>query len=287
MNRDSVALVALSAIWGASFVFMRVLAPALGPFVTACLRVSIAGAALTLYFQWTKLELHWREEWRHYFIIGAVSSAVPFVLYTFASLHLPASVSVILNASAPLSSAVLAVLIFQDALTLKKLTGLLLGLMGVVLVALKGAINFGESGYLAVLACLAAALCYGIAASYIKARGRHLNPYAIAGASQVAAGLVLAPAALLAVTVSDQPLVWNTKILLNLMGLALLCSAVAYLLYYRLIANLGPVKALTVTFLMPIFGLLWGALFLDETITVQMVVGCGLILSGTRLVLRT
>jgi drug/metabolite transporter (DMT)-like permease len=281
-TEDIARLAALAAIWGASFIFFRVLAPVLGPVVTACARVLIAGAALLLYCRAIGFDTRLREYWREYLVVGIVNSAVPFVLFAYAALHIPASHSAILNSTAPLFGALLAPLVLGEPLTARKLAGLVAGMAGVALVSNAGPL-VAESGFAwAVAACLVAALCYAIAAMYMKLRAAGAAPLAFAAWSQLFAGLALLPL-IPVVPVRGEV---TALVVAHLLALALLCSALAYLLYYRLIADVGPSRALTVTFLIPAFGMLWGALFLRETITLSMLAGCALIVGGTAAVLR-
>ncbi|AZZ35475.1 hypothetical protein CIK05_01220 [Bdellovibrio sp. qaytius] len=278
---DLIRLLSLAAIWSGSFIFIKVLAPVLGPVVTACLRVLIAGVVLSVYFYAIKFDVEWKKYWKHYFIIGVVNSSIPFLLYAVAALYIPASLSVILNSSTPLFSAIFAAIWLRDKLTPRKIVGLVLGMAGVSFVALKEAISISKFGMYAALACLGAAICYGLAGIYIKKFSPFLKPLAIAGASQLAAGLALVPFMFL------NPIKGTVdfSIVLNMLALALLCSGVAYILYYRLIEDIGPVKAATVPMIMPAFGLLWGVIFLKETITLQMMIGCLFIMAGLILVL--
>ncbi|MEW6051819.1 MAG: DMT family transporter [Candidatus Zixiibacteriota bacterium] len=279
---DTVRLVILAAIWGGSFIFMRVLAPVLGPVLTADLRVLIAGIALLIYFRAIKLDLEWRQYWKQYILIGALNSALPFFLFSFAALHIPASLSVILNSTAPFFGALFAAMLLGERFTFKKLAGLVIGAIGVMMVVKLGSVTPGPMFALAVLACIGATVCYGFVATYIKRFGTSIKPMAVAGASQLTAGLLLLPA------VPFSPLRGEITptIVAGVIVFALLCSAVAYLLYFRLVVDAGPTKALTVTFLMPAFGMLWGAMFLNELITPTMVAGTALILLGTGLVLN-
>ncbi len=283
MRRSDVArLVALAAIWGGSFIFIRVLAPTLGPILTAATRVLIAGIVLVIYCRATGFSADLRRYWRQYVVIGVVNSTLPFVLYAFAALHIPASYSVILNSTTPLFTALLAVPLLGERLTGAKIVGLLAGAAGVALVSRAGPVAPDLSFGAAVAACLAATLCYAVSSIYMKKHAVGAKPLAIAGWSQVFAGLVLLPVVPLApATGAITPLV-----VANVLGLALVCSSIAYVLYYRLIADVGPTRALTVAFLMPAFGMVWGALFLDETITWPMIAGCALIIGGTSAVLR-
>ncbi len=279
---DLVRLVVLSGIWGSSFIFMKILAPILGPVGTACLRLTIAGVALVLFMVLTQRPLAWRLHVRQYLIIGIVNSALPFFLYAYAALHIPAGYSVIFNASSPLWGAIFSAIWLGEALSGRKVVGIILGALGVSLVSQADHSQLGEAATLAILACLVAALCYGLAGVYTKKQGTQLQPMAVAAGSQMLAGFALMPG------LAYQGIPWPLapSIILAILALALVCSALAYLLYFRLIADVGPTQALTVTFLMPAFGMLWGHLFLGEDVTMGMLLGCALIVGGTILVLN-
>jgi len=281
-GEDAARLTLLAAIWGGSFIYMRVLAPVLGPVITATARVSIAGIALIAWFWVTGFDADLRGQWRHFVVIGVLNSAIPFVLFSFAALHIPASYSVILNSGTPLFAALLSALFLAERLTLAKIGGLVAGAAGVALVSKAGPVVpdalFGAS----IAACLGAALLYAASSVYMKKYAAGAKPMAIAGWSQVAAGIVLLPLVPFAPVRGEI----TPVVVANVLGLALLCSAIAYLLYYRLIADIGPTRALTVAFLMPLFGMTWGALLLGETITWPMIAGCALIVGGTFAVVR-
>lgn len=281
---DLARLAALAALWGASFIFFRVLAPVFGPVQTAWLRVSIAGIALLAYFRLAGVELGWRDHALRYVGIGAVNSAIPFTLFGFAALHLPAGYSAILNAATPLFAVLLSAVGGSERLTWARGCGLGLGIAGVALVTGAGPVAPGREFALAVLACLGATFCYAAVGHYVAQRGRDLAPRALAAGSQLGAAVVLLPVALLQ---PAPPLAAITPLVVaSVLALALLCSAAAYLLYYRLIADVGASRAMSVTFLIPLFGLLWGRVFLDEAVTAAMIAGCALVIAGTLLVLR-
>lgn len=283
MRRPDVArLVALAAIWGASFIFIRVLAPALGPVLTVATRVLIGGAVLVAYARATGVDLALARHWRAYLVIGVVNSTLPFLLYAFAALYIPASYSVILNSTAPLFTAALAVPFLGERLTAAKLAGLGSGTAGVALVSNAGPVEPDLGFAVAVAACLGAACCYGLSSIYMKKRAAGAGALGVAGWSQVFAGVVLIPA----IPFAPAPGPVTPLIVANVLALSLVCSSIAYVLYYRLIADVGPTRALTVAFLMPAFGMLWGALFLAETITWTMIAGGVLIVGGTWTVLR-
>lgn len=279
---DITRLLVLAAIWGSSFMFMRMLAPVFGPVWTADFRVLIAGIALLLYYRIIGLKLDWRKDGKDYLIIGIGNSALPFCLFSFAALHIPAGYSAILNATAPLWGALCAALWLGEPITRTTVLGLAMGIAGVATITGAGAVDLTPTVLLAVLACLGAACCYALTGTYIKRKTRDLKPLAIAGASQLAGGLVLALA--LPVTAPTAAIGWHDAMLM--LAFSLSCSAIAYVLYYRLMTDLGPTKALTVTFIVPLFGMLWGSLLLDEPITQRMILGFLLVIGSVMLILR-
>jgi len=277
--RDAVALVALAALWGASFLFMRVAAPRFGPVPLIELRVGLAALALLpVLLAGGRLRAA-RANALPILVVGAINSALPFSLLAFATLSLTAGFASVLNATAPMFGALVAWLWLGDRLSAWRVAGLAVGFGGVLMLV------WGKTGFkpggggLAVVAALAATLLYGVAANYTKRRLTGVDPLAIAAGSQVGAAAVLAPAAAWAWPRSAPPAsAWAA-----VAALALACTAVAYILYFRLIANVGPAKAIAVTFLIPVFGILWGAVVLGEAVTPRMVGACAIILAGTAL----
>jgi drug/metabolite transporter (DMT)-like permease len=279
---DTVRLLALSAIWGSSFIFIRVIAPVLGPVLTVVSRVLIGGAVLVVYCRLTGVPAGLAQHWRQYAVIGVVNSTVPFMLFAFAALHIPASYSVILNSTAPLFTALLAVPLLGERLTVAKVAGLVVGAAGVALVSGAGPVVPDLWFWISVGACLCSAICYAASSIYMKKYAAGARPLAIAAWSQIFAALALAPF----VPFAPPRAAVTPLIVGNALALALVCSSIAYVLYYRLIADIGPTRALTMAFLMPAFGMLWGALFLAEPITLAMIAGCALVIGGATVVLR-
>jgi drug/metabolite transporter (DMT)-like permease len=273
-------LLALSAIWGGSFMFMRYLSPILGPVLTADMRMLLAGAFLLGLFALTGFRLGWRRNWRRFVVIGLVNSGLPFLLFSFAALYVPASVESVLNALSPLFGAIFSAIWLGEALTLRKSAGLVLGAAGVAAITSFGSLPPSPMLLPAVLACVLATACYGLGGVYIKKRAAGIAPKAMAAGSQFSAGLIILPL----VAVFPPKALPGPLPILALVAFALLCSALAYLIYYRLMTELGPTKALTVTFLIPVFGMLWGSLLLGERISLAMVGGSLLVLCGTALV---
>ena len=277
---DTVRLVSLAAIWGASFLFMRIAAPALGPVLTAELRTLIAGVALAAYFAVTGYDPEYRRWGRHYVIVGILSSAVPFLLWAYAALSLTAGLLSVLNATSPMWGAVCSAVILGERLKARRVTGLVIGVVGVALVTQPGSTE--TFSYRAVGAALIAAFCYGLIAAYIKRWASDVPSRGMAVGSQLAAGILLIPFIALWPP-ADAP---TPGVVASILALGLVCSALAYLLYFRLIADIGATGALTVTYLIPVFGVLWGVLFLGETLTLPMLAGGALVVLGTVFVLR-
>ena len=276
-SKDVGALLVLSALWGGSFLFIRIAAPVLGPVVLIELRVLVAGGALLLYALAIGRNLELRKRWVHYLVIGIINSALPFTLIATAELHLTAGLAAILNATSPLFGAVIAAIWIKEALTAKKVLGLLLGVAGVGVLVGWSPFPFSAPLAFSIGASLTAAAFYGLAVVYTKVYVRGANSGAVATCSQLGAALFLFPWTFV-VPARHLP---SLTVVLAVAALALLCTAVAYLIYFSLIETIGPTKALTVTFLSPVFGVLWGILFLGESLTVSTILGFGIILVGT------
>ena len=276
---DGAELVGLAAIWGGSFLCMRLGAGEFGPFALAAVRVTGASAFLLpllwLRREWPALRRHWRA----IALIGLTNSALPFLCFSYAALSITAGLAAIFNAAAPLFGALIAWLWLRDRPTAARMTGLAIGFGGVLWLAWdKASFKPGGSGW-AIAACIAASVCYGLAANLTKRLLAGVAPIAVAAGSQLAAALMLAlPAALYWPTRSPGATAWASAAVL-----AVLCTGVAYLLYFRLIATLGPANAIAVTFLVPAFAVLWGWLFLSEPLGASLLAGCAVILVGTAL----
>lgn len=279
-SADLVRLLILAAIWGASFLFMRIVAPVLGVLWTAEVRVAVAGIAMLLFMTATRRAMDFRRNWRQYLALGTLNSALPFALFSYAALTLPAGYSAILNATSPLWGALVGAAVLGEKLTARKIAGLFIGVVGVAFLVRLGPAAFTSQVMLAALACAGAALCYGIAGAYSKKKSAGIAPPLMATGSQLGAALVLLPFLPLAPVRAEL----TPFVMLIVTLLALLCSAVAYFIYFRLIADIGPTKALTVTFLIPLFALVWGAVFLHEAINLNTLIGCALVVLATWLV---
>jgi drug/metabolite transporter (DMT)-like permease len=278
---DIARLLALAALWGGSFLFMRVAALPLGPIATAELRVALATLTLLAWLRIAGIRLEWRREWRLYLVVGTINSATPFALWAFSALYLPVSYLVVLNATSPLYGALVSAAWLGERLTARAALGLGAGVGGVAMLVGLGPVQPTPPVVWAIVAGALGSLCYAVAAAYLKRRPDAPAPAAVATGSQLAATLALLPLLpAMPPAAWPAPGEWTAVVMLGV-----LCTAIPYLLYFRLIADVGATRALTVTFLIPMFGMLWGALFLGETITGTMAAGCGLVLLGTALII--
>lgn len=260
--------------------FMRYLSPIVGPVLTADMRMLIAGIFLLGFFAATGFRLGWRRNWKRFIVIGIVNSGLPFLFFSFAALYVPASVESVLNALSPLFGAIFSAIWLSEALTVRKIAGLVLGASGVAAITSFGSLPASPMLLPSILACVLATACYGLCGVYIKKRAADMAPKAMAAGSQFMAGIIILPLA----AVFPPAHVPDPTVLATLATFALLCSAIAYLIYYKLMSELGPTKALTVTFLIPVFGMLWGSMILGERISLAMIGGAVLVLAGTGLV---
>jgi drug/metabolite transporter (DMT)-like permease len=282
---NTLTFLALAAVWGASFLFMRVATPEFGPIPLIAVRVSLATVCLfpPLFSRAPHRPTHiQRPSPLAWLLLGAVNSALPFTLFAYATLSLTAGLTAILNATAPFFTAIVAALWLKDPLTPRRILGLLVGFTGVIVLFWnRASFKPGGSG-LAFLAGLAAAACYGFGANYTKRCFSKIDPLRLATISQFTAALSLLPLA-----IYYRPHALPTpKAWLMVSALAVLSTALAYVLYFRLIAAVGPARAVTVTFLIPVFAMIWGAVFLNESITTQTLAGTAIILTGTLLTTR-
>lgn len=266
----------LSSLWGASFLFMRLGAAEFGPLPTAGLRVTLATVFLWPIMvqqgQWPALRKHWRAV----LFAGIINSAIPFALYAWAVLHITTGLASILNAAVPLFGAIIAWLWLGDRIGRLRSVGLGIGFFGVALLAWRapgGAGGKSELALLAVGACMGATMFYALAASYARRYLGGIPPLATATGSQLGAALFLA-----------LPMVWTwpeqmpgLRAWLAIAAISVLCTGIAYILYFRLIVHAGPSRALAVTFLAPVFAVLYGVIFLSETVTLWMA-GCALVI---------
>ncbi|MCJ8207797.1 DMT family transporter [Pseudomonas sp. RGM2987] len=286
---DILRLLSLAAIWGASFLFMRIIAPVIGTIPTAFFRVSIAFVGLLVILALMRIDFNFRGKLKVVMVLGLINSGIPATFYSVAAQVLPAGYSAIFNATTPLMGVLIGGLFFSEKLTAAKLSGVFLGLLGVGILTGAGPVAFDLQLLMGALACLLATTCYGFAGFLTRRWLDHqggLDSRLSALGSMFGATLFLLP--LFGYSVINQPPVsWGGwSVWWSLLGLGLVCTALAYILYFRLLSSIGPVKSMTVTFLIPPFGVLWGALLLDEPLGMAHLYGGVLIAAALWLVLK-
>lgn len=276
---DLLELVVLAAIWGASFLFMRLATPDFGPVALVELRTLVAALfLLPILFAMHKAHYLWPNVGR-LFIVGVSGTAIPFSLLSYATLYVTAGYASILNAATPIFSALIAWLWVREQLTLSALGGLIVGFLGVVVMSFDKQSVTAEISIIPVLAAVTATLCYGFSVNFTRHKLNHIHPLALACGSQIAASLSLIPFTLLLwPEVWPSTVAWGSGIVLGV-----LCTGVAFILYFRLIANVGVSRTVVVTYLIPFFGVIWGMMFIDEKVSLLMILGAGLILGGVTL----
>lgn len=286
MNAASlIRLVLLGAIWGASFLFMKIAAPVFGPPLLIEVRLLLAALFLAAVTGMANRALNLRENWRHYLIVGGVNSAIPFLCFAYAALTLPASLLALFNSLAALFGAVVGAVWLNTPITRATMAGLVSGVAGVALLTVEriwaAGVNASAFELTAALAAgIFAPACYGWAGVYIKKISAKIDPYANAHGAMWGASLVALPLALLFPPAGEL----SAQAIGAAVALGLLCTGAAYLLQFRLYADVGATRALSVSFLIPAFGVLWSMIFLDERLTWTLAMGGALILLGTALV---
>src|SRR4051812_5381212 len=280
---DAVHLAALAAIWGAAFIFIRVAAPVLGPLWTTEARLLIGAAVLFCWFLYRNVDLHWRRHFRFYALIGVLGTAIPFTLFSYAGMSVGGSTMAILNTTAPMFALVIGAALGWERMSAARVAGVMLGAIGVWLVTLRPEGSDGPPPpVLAVIACLCASLGYALTSLLVRRWGRGAPAAGMALGAQVFAAAVILPF----VPLWPPSAVPSTLVLANVAALGLLGSGVAYVLFFRLVADVGATSAQTVSLLIPAFGLLWGMLFLGESLGLGGLAGAALIVVGTVLITR-
>ncbi len=274
--RDFIELLILSAIWGSSFLFLRIASPEFGPVFLIEIRVASGLIVLLpmclLMGKFAELKQHWKV----IFIVSLFNMAVPFCFFAYSSLNMGAGVLSIMNATVPFFTAIIAFLVFQQRMTRLGLVGLLVGFLGVVVLVFDPSEASGVTNQLAIPSALIACVLYGIALNIVshKLQG-------VSGISITTGGLFFSTIVLLPFALANQPEVMpRGSVWLSVLALGVVCTGFGYILFYRLIARIGSQQAIMTTYLIPIFSILWGNLFLAESITLFMVFGGMLVLMG-------
>ena len=280
-TQDLARLVALAAMWGASYLFMRYAVPHLGPILMIELRVLVAGLLLAAFVHATGNRIGWKQHWPSWLFVGAIGLALPFALIAEALTVIDASTAAILNALSPLWATIFAALWIRDPITPAKMVGILLCLAGTAVLVGWTPTPITHRELVAAAMSVAATALYGFTIVFTKVKLKGASPMATSAATLLFAALAMVPFTPLDRDLAAVPaMAWWA-----LAGLAIVSTTVAFIFYYRLIADVGPVKAITVTLLVPIFGMIWGVLLLGEPVTAGRLAGCAVILFGCALIL--
>ena len=273
------SLFTLAALWGGSFLFVRIAANPLGPAVLIETRVAFAALTLLVVSFFLKKSLKFISNIKHFLTLGLFNSALPFLLFAYSAQVLNVSTLAILNSTAPIWGAIIGAVWTRTWLTKEVVFGLVLGMIGVSVLVGWEAINIGDEAIIPMIAALMGAFSYGIATNYAK-NAPSVEPFNNAHGSMWASVILVLP---LVPFIPVRETI-SSDIMLSVLALGAVCTGLAYLLYFRLINELGASSALSVTFLIPAFGILWGYLFLGETVGINAIIGTILVVTGTMFV---
>ncbi|HZM32873.1 MAG TPA: DMT family transporter [Burkholderiales bacterium] len=272
----------LATLWSLQFLFMRLAVPVLGSPLVAEARAFFAAAFLVPWAILAAQRIAPLARWRDHLVIALANNVLPFLAFAWAANGLPAGYLAIINGTVPLWTGLFAAALIGERLGARRLAGFALGIAGVALIVNLGPVSLEAATILAALAALAGAALWGWAGVLIRQRMAKLAPIGIAAGSISFAAILMSPAWVL----GPPPQAWTPEAAAAVIALGLLCSGVAYLPFFTLLRDIGPSRTLSVTFLIPVLGVLWGWLFLDEAVTVSVLVGAALVLGALGLVLR-
>lgn len=274
-TKQFLTLMLLGSVWGASFIFMRILAPVFGPFYTASFRILTAAITLFLYISFKRERLNWKADFKWFFLIGVFNTSIPFLLLSVAAMNIPANLSSIFNSTTPIFGLLFGALLINEKITVKKIIGLMLGTFGVFVIS-QGAMNTSENLIIGLISCLGAASSYGLAGTLIQKYTKHIPSRHLTFGAMSVGGLLLLPFGLLSPMTGEI----TVEVILYLLFFGIVGTAMMFLLFYKLISEIGPLKAFTVTYITPLFGILWSALFLKESIYSSTILGLVVIFTG-------
>ena len=277
--RDISELIFLSAIWGSSFLFLRLTSPVFGPIFLIEMRVLSGLAVLLPLVLFLGKLAEFQKHWKIIATVSLMNMAIPFCFFAFSAVYIGAGLLSIINATVPIFSACVAYVVYQERLSRSSLLGLLIGFLGVVVLMFNPGESFGSSGWLAILSALLACLLYGTAINLTVN-----NLQGVSGLTITAGGLFVSSLVLLPFALWARPEVLPVgNIWWSVFSLGIVCTGFGFVMFYRLIDRIGAGRAIMTTYLIPVFSILWGNIFLGESVTLIMVVGCILVLLGVGL----
>ena len=280
--RDISELIFLSAIWGSSFLFLRLTSPVFGPIFLIEMRVLSGLAVLLPLVLFLGKLAEFQKHWKMIATVSLMNMAIPFCFFAFSAVYIGAGLLSIINATVPIFSACVAYVVYKERLSRSSLLGLLIGFLGVVVLMFNPGENFESSGWLAILSALLACLLYGTAINLTVN-----NLQGVSGLTITAGGLFVSSLVLLPFAFWARPEVLPVgNIWWSVFALGIVCTGFGFVMFYRLIDRIGAGRAIMTTYLIPVFSILWGNIFLGESVTLIMVAGCILVLLGVGLTTR-
>lgn len=274
--RDYIELLILSAIWGSSFLFLRIASPEFGPIFLIEMRVASGLIVLLPICLLLGKIQELKENWKMIFILSLSNMTIPFCLFAYSALNMGAGILSIINATVPFFTAIIAFLVYQQRMTRYGLIGLMVGFMGVAVLVFDPSESSGVTNDLAIPSALFACVLYGVALNIVSHKLQGVSGISITTGALFFSTIVLIPFAVIErPEVMPQGSVW-----FSVLALGVVCTGFGYILFYRLIARIGSQQAIMTTYLIPIFSILWGNLFLSESITLFMIFGGMLVLMG-------
>ena len=272
-NKYWILITILGAVWGSAFMFIKIATPELGPIALVNIRLAVAGLIFIPFLLQKKYLKHLRSNIKNILVLSIVNTALPFSLFAYASLESSSNMLSILNGTTAIMAVVISTIWLKVKLNLFQITGVFIGLFGIVVLANPDNVYISTK---ATIFCLSAAFCYALSANYIQKFAYKTNTVVLIGWS-----LVLASFFLLPLTLFNLPEKFpSNNVIFSILWLGVISTGIAFLGYVRLIEKVGAVKTATVAYFIPIFGVIWGYVFLGEPITLQILIGMILILTG-------
>ena len=272
-NKYWILITILGAVWGSAFMFIKIATPELGPIALVNIRLAVAGLIFIPFLLQNKYLKHFKSNIKNILVLSIVNTALPFSLFAFASLESSSNMLSILNGTTAIMAVVISTIWLKVKLNVYQIMGVFVGLFGIIVLANPDNIYISTK---ATIFCLGAAFCYALSANYIQKFAYKTNTTVLIGWSLVIASILLIPLTMLNLP-SQFP---SPKVIFSILWLGVISTGIAFLGYVRLIEKIGAVKTATVAYFIPVFGVIWGYIFLSEPITLQILIGMMLILTG-------
>ena len=272
-NKYWILITILGAVWGSAFMFIKIATPELGPIALVNIRLAVAGLIFIPFLLQQKYLKHFRSNLKNILVLSVINTALPFSLFAYASLESSSNMLSILNGTTAIMAVVISTIWLKIRLNFFQIMGVFIGLFGIVVLANPDNVYISMK---ATIFCLSAAFCYALSANYIQKFAYKTNTIVLIGWSLVIASVLLLP-----ITFFNLPAQFpSNNVIYSILWLGVISTGVAFLGYVRLIEKVGAVKTATVAYFIPVFGVIWGYVFLGEPITLQILIGMILILIG-------